>query len=111
VICHDDKEGVARFLENNGIRFDYILPVHSHEQLLKAICENGIAYYYQCDDTIIELPQSLKIFRMHTAWEDVENLNGSSRDSIDIRTLDDHFVPQPPSDDPSQSSSDQGQSR
>jgi hypothetical protein len=111
LICHDDKEGVARSLENSGIRFDYILPVHSHDQLLKAICENGIAYYYQCDDIIIELPQSLKVFRMHTAWEDVEKREGLSKYSIYIPSLDDQPAAQPHSDDPSQSSSDQEQSR
>jgi hypothetical protein len=73
VIYHDDKEGVARFLGETDIRFDYILPIHNHEELLKAIDENGIAYYYQCDDTIIELPQSLKVFRMHTAWKDARD--------------------------------------
>ena len=81
VIYHDDKEDVARYLDRVGIRVDYVLSIHSHEELLKAISDNGIAYYYQCDDMIIELPQSLKIFRMHTAWEDVENSKGSSSDS------------------------------
>jgi len=69
VIFHDDKEGVARYLDKVGIRVDYILSIHSHKELLKAIDENGIAYYYQCNDTVIELPQSLKIFRMKTATE------------------------------------------
>ena len=33
---HDDKEGVARSLDKKSVRFDYILPVHSHEELLSA---------------------------------------------------------------------------
>jgi len=69
VIFHDDKEGVARYLNVLGMRVDLIISVHSHEELLKAIDENGIAYYFQCNDAIIELPQSLKIFRMHVATE------------------------------------------
>lgn len=72
VICHNDTDGVARDLGEAGIRADRIFPVHNHEDLLKVIADNGIAYYYQCNDTIIELPQSLKVFRMHTAWKDVE---------------------------------------
>jgi hypothetical protein len=83
VIYHDDKEGVAHSLDEKGIRFDYILPVHSHEELLKVIDENGIAYYYQCDDTIIELPQSLKVFRIHTAWEDVRDAQAAFQEHLD----------------------------
>lgn len=73
LIYHDDKEGVARRLEKVGIRAERILSVHGHEELLRAIAENGIAYYYQCDDTVIEVPLSLKVFRMHSAWEDVQD--------------------------------------
>ena len=83
VVYHDDKEVVARYLDKVGVRVDYILSIHSHEELLKVIDENGIAYYYQCDDTIIELPQSLKIFRMHTAWEEVKNAQAASQKHLD----------------------------
>jgi len=83
VIAHDDKAGVARYLDKVGIWVDYILSIHSHEELLKAIDENGIAYYYQCDNTIIEVPQSLKIFRMHTAWEDVRDAKSAFQQHLD----------------------------
>ena len=83
MIYHDDKEGVARYLDEVGVRVDCILCIHNHEELLKAIDENGIAYYYQCDDAIIELPQSLKVFRMHTAWEDVRDAPAASQEHLD----------------------------
>ena len=61
-----NEDAVIQSLKDDGIRTDGVIPVQTHAELLAAIADKGIAYYYQCNDRVIELPLSLKVFRMLT---------------------------------------------
>ena len=68
-IYHDNKVEVENRLHDLAIWYESIISIHNHDELLTAIADNEIAYYYQGDDAIIELPLSLTVFKMHSVWE------------------------------------------
>ena len=76
ITMRDGGQGVIVY----GLTTSFLFTIM--KELLKVTKANGIVYYYQCDDTIIELPQSLKIFRMHTAWEEVRDAQSGSQPDL-----------------------------